>query len=178
MLIDAINTLWSSIRGAQYAVFEADTSKVVFVFDTIEELEFRADSSITSYPIESGVLKTDYLYRNPNIIEIVGRTSKKSLLAQGFNFLTDKESSIQKINENLTTYTQGIYNLNIQTKIALRKGFTLQKFTIPENLDTYGMLTVQMTFQEIMGMETTGTALKDEFNADTISAGIVQLLRL
>lgn len=178
MLMDAINTLWSSIRGEQYAVFEADTSKIVFAFDTIEELEFRGDSAITNYPIESGVLKTDYLYKNPSIIEMVGRISKKSLLAQGFNFLADKESSIQKINENLLAYTQGIYNLNIQTKIALRKGFTLQKFTIPENLDTYGMLTVDMTFQEILGRQTTGTALKDEFNADKISAGIVQLLRL
>ena len=37
MLMDAINTLWSSIRGEQYAVFEADTSKIVFAFDTIEE---------------------------------------------------------------------------------------------------------------------------------------------
>ena len=158
--------------------------KVVFTFDTITEAEVRGSSNVVGYPIEKGYTVTDYKYQNPSTIHIVGVMERSSIVGNLARRATNKVLSklgykeyadpISKLVQDLEYYKSGLYPLNIQTKSGLYKKYTLTDYTIPENFDNYGLLEVEMTFQQIM---TTDDARPTSSNQDTIEGGLAKVTK-
>ncbi len=158
--------------------------EVVFSFDTITEAEVRGSSNVVGYPIEKGYSVTDYKYQNPTNIHIIGLLERSSMLgnlARGaLNMLSNKlgfgefADPITKMRTDLEYYKSGLYPLNIQTKSGLYENYTLVDFNLPENFDNYGLMEVEMAFQQIM---TTGEGKKNASNQDTVEGGLAKVTR-
>lgn len=157
---------------------------VVFSFDTITEAEVRGSANVVGYPIEKGYTVTDYKFQNPNTIHIVGvmernsivgnlarRATNKVLSALGYSEFADP---ISKLVQDLEYYKSGIYPLNIQTKSGLYKNYTLTDYTIPESFDNYGLLEVEMVFQQIL---TTSDVRAKQSDQDTIEGGLAKVTK-
>lgn len=158
--------------------------EVVFSFDTITEAEVRGSSNVVGYPIEKGYTVTDYKFQNPSTIHIIGVMERSSIVGNFARRATNKVLSklgykeyadpISKLVQDLEYYKSGLYPLNIQTKSGLYKKYTLTDYNIPENFDNYGLLEVEMTFQQIM---TTNDARPASSNQDTIEGGLAKVTK-
>lgn len=137
-----------------YAVYYE--GKILLEFDTIEELGYSRSVEITEYPFESEAGKTkitEYLYNNPDIIKMKGIKTEDSLLSSLITSALDIDSAIDVIKQQLDILISGIYKLQIMTKNGLRKYFTLMRYNMPENLNNYGLLEVEMTFKQVLTSE-------------------------
>ena len=161
MIIDGQDT--SKITYATcYLITDASTNEIVLKFDTIEDCNYKGSSSVTSYPTEYGIEVTDYKYKNSDSITAKGLIARRS----------NNDSDVDLIINQLNTYISGMYALNIQMKSGLRENYTLEGYDIPENLDNYSVLEVDMKFKEIPKfLQQQNRAASDN---DTVNTGIVQ----
>lgn len=178
MIVSFLNSAYDWLLGSTYAIYETNDAekKVIFEFDTIEEVLFRATSNVTSYPIERGYMATDYKYLNPCTVQIKAVISRNSSVGKKVFSLLKKSDVVEKLKTTLEYYRSGIYALNIKTKTGIRENYTLQDYEIPENYDNFGVIEVLMTFTQIMDTQRESLTLDPDKN--TLAAGIVRLLGL
>lgn len=148
--------------ATSYLITDAKTNEILLRFDTIEDCNFKGSSTVTSYPTEYGISVTDYKYKNSDSI------TAKGLIARRQN----NDSDVDLIRNQLSLYQSGMYAMNIQMKSGLRENYTLESFDIPENIDNYSVLEVDMNFKEIPKfLQQQNRAASDN---DTVETGIVQ----
>lgn len=162
MIIDGQDTT-KITYATSYIITDAKTQEMILRFDTIEESNFNASSSTTSYPTEWGTMAMDYKYDNPDAFEAVGLIARR----------TENESDIDDIMKQLEFYKSGMYALNIQTKSGLKENYTLEGYEIVENIDNYSVLEVNMKFKEIPKFLKVNN--RKSSDNDTVSAGVVQV---
>ncbi|MCH5202388.1 MAG: hypothetical protein J1F17_04190 [Oscillospiraceae bacterium] len=178
MILGFLNKAWD-LLGGTYSIYETDKSgktKIIMRFNTIEEAFFRSTSQVTSYPTETGVMVTDYKYDDPDVLTVKGILKRSTLVGALVNSLLGGVDSIPQLMTTLNYYKSGMYSLNIQTKAALREGYTLQDYEIPEDYDNYGLLEVSMTFKQILNVGKKN--LTKPSDSDTIPAGFARLVGL
>ena len=181
MILGFLKSTWEKIYGDSiYAITEhrvgtkETTVKTVLQCDTIVETNYKASSNVTSYPLETGVHKTDYKYDNPDVITIRGVIASNSYIGRVLRLKFNYEEAKIKIINELDYYKSGLYPLDIKTKSNVWQNFTLESFSIPESLDNYSTLEIEMTFKQIMmagDKKPTSPA-----NSSTIPAGLSRLL--
>lgn len=178
MILGFLNKAWD-LLGGTYSIYEKDKTgkvKIVMRFNTIEEVFFRSTSQVTSYPTESGIMATDYKYDDPDVLTVKGTLKRATIVGGLVNSLLGGVDSVSQLMTTLEYYKSGMYALNVQTKTALREGYTLQDYEIPEDYDNYGLIEVSMTFKQIL---TVGKKnLVNPSDSDTIPAGIARLVGL
>lgn len=161
MIVNKNNTTIG--ESSSYVITDAETNTIILAFDMIEECSFKASTTVTTYPTERGIQVTDYKYDNPDTLKIkcyVRKSENNSIM-------------IEKLNTELEQYKSGIYAMNVQTKTALRTNYTLVSYTIPENVDNYGLFEVEMDLQQILNY--TEVSYRAAADKDTVSSGISQV---
>ena len=170
--------VWDKLTKSTYAIIGSyDEEKVWLEFDSIDECTTTGSSTVTKYPTEYGMQATDYKYKNPDTVTMVGVISEGGLL--GINSFSprmgswNKDNVLEIIRTNLNTLVNQMTLVDIQTRNAgLRKFMTLTNYTVNESYDTYGLLEVQMTFQEVVQFTKDGELVRDVADSDTENAGI------
>lgn len=162
------------VNSSMYVINDSASGKVVMSFDMIEECNYIASTNVTSYPTEAGIYVTDYKYNNPDVIETVGYINKNSYIGglKGGS-VENKAQTIEKMRTELKHYVSGIYKLDIQTKAGLRQSYTLAKYEIPENIDNYSQMQVNMTFQEVVTFDNANPKFSSDMS--TVDAGVSQV---
>lgn len=161
MIVNKNNTTIG--ESSSYVITDAETNAIILAFDMIEECSFKASATVTTYPTERGIQVTDYKYDSPDTLNIrcyIRKNENNSIM-------------LEKINTELEQYKSGIYAMNIQTKAALRTNYTLVSYTIPENVDNYGLFEVEMDLQQILNY--TEVSYRAAADKDTVSSGISQV---
>lgn len=138
MIIDGQDTT-KIIYSTSYIITDASSNEILLRFDTIEDCSYKASSNVTSYPTEMGIMATDYKYRNSDTFKARGLIARRN----------NNDSDVDLIKSQLDFYQGGMYAMNIQTKSGLRENYTLEGYEIPENIDNYSVLEVDMDFKEI-----------------------------
>ena len=155
-----------------YAIYRE--GKVFLEFDTIIESGYQRSVEITDYPFESknGQTRiTEYMYNNPDIITMKGIRGYESLVVGFILKKAGLESAIDLIKQQLNILISGIYKLQIMTRSGLRKYFTLQKYYIPENLDNFTCLEVEMQFKQVITKEDWDEQQKNIEDINTVNGG-------
>lgn len=145
-----------------YIITDHETNEVVLAFDMIEECEFKASTTVVTYPTERGVRATDYKYDNPDVIKLKCFVRKRE----------DNKQQRDKILTQLDYYKSGLYAVDVQTKAGLRSFYTVSSYTIPENLDNYSLLEVDLECQQIIDFSQEQP--RDSSDMDTVATGISQ----
>lgn len=178
-LTEFFSNIWDKLVNATYGIVGSGTDKVWLEFDTIDECTTTGSSTTTKYPTEYGLQVTDYKYKNPDTVTMVGVISEGGLL--GVNSLYsrmgswDKNTALETIRSNLKELVNKMTLVDIQTRNAgLRKSMTLTSYTINENYDTYGLLEVQMTFQEVIQFTQQGEIVRNVADSKTVNAGVAE----
>ena len=130
MIINANNSTIS--ESTVYIITDHESNDIILAFDMIEECEFKASTTVVTYPTERGVRATDYKYDNPDVIKLKCFVRKRE----------DNKQQRDKILTQLEHYKSGLYAVDVQTKAGLRPFYTISGYTIPENLDNYSLLEV------------------------------------
>lgn len=161
------------IYSSMYTISDSSTGDIVFTFDTIEEVSFKASSNVTSYPTETGIKVTDYKYDNPDQITVRGIINRNSYIGKNhIDSALAKVETIEKVRTELERYKKGIYKLDIQTKAGLRQGYTLDGFEIPESADNYSLFEVEMSFTQVVSFQSINP--KSNSDSDTVNIGTTQ----
>lgn len=161
MIIDGQDTT-KIIYATSYIITDANSNEILLRFDTIEDCSYKASSTVTSYPTEMGIMVNDYKYKNSDTFTARGLITRR----------VNNDSDIDLIKSQLELYQSGMYAMNIQTKSGLRENYTLESYEIPENLDNYSVLEVDMNFKEIPKfLRTQNRSASDN---DTVQVGIVR----
>ena len=160
MIISANNTTISN--STIYIITDHQSNEVILAFDMIEECEFKASTTVVTYPTERGVRATDYKYDNPDVIKLKCFVRKRE----------DNKQQRDKILTQLDYYKGGLYAIDVQTKAALRTNYTISGYTIPENLDNYSLLEVDLECQQIIDFSQEQP--RDSSDMDTVSTGMSQ----
>lgn len=155
-----------------------DTSKVWLEFDTIDECTTGGSATVTKYPTETGIQVTDYKYRNPDTVSMVGIISEGGLT--GFSSIYrrmgkwDRKSAIEAIRTNLDELVSKMTLLTIQTRNAGRRtNMTLTAYEINETYDTFGTMQVTMQFQQVPQFDNSGNTTRNASDMNTMDAGIM-----
>lgn len=183
----SVRSLTSTLRTLGGLLGEQSSGgERVLVLDSVEYVNFRSTSTVTSYPVETGINVTDYKYMQPDVIEMKGYIKRSSLtgslVQDGVSAIASKmfdvevRGGIDKLRDNLKYYKSNMSKLNISTKTQIYKNFTLEAFEIPENFDNYGLLEVTMTFKQIV--DPVGVKATLPSFASTLSAGITRVIGL
>lgn len=158
--------------------FIEQNNKKILDFDTFNEVDYTAQSNVATYPIESNIAITDYKYNTPNIVNCVATVSDKNIVALvGFAIL-DKQTKEDIIKDKLNDLIIKLERVNIHTKRGFYQNYTLTKFYIIEDIENYGHLKVEMTFQEAIFLaDVLGNLnnLKSASDSNTQNAGITKL---
>lgn len=181
MILGFLKSTWEKIYGDSiYAITEHRVGtketevKTVLQCDTIVETNYKASTTVTSYPLETGVHKTDYKYDNPDVIMMRGVIANNSYIGKILRLALNREEAKIKIINELNYYKSGLYPLDIKTKSNIWRNFTLESFSIPETVDNYSTLEIEMTFKQIiLAGDRKPTA---PVNSSTMSAGLSRLL--
>lgn len=179
MLLETFKNIENALLGSVYVITEDKDGKEnpVMVFDTVEETLFRASSTVVNYPTEAGISVTDYKYDSPSVLSVRGIIARNSNIGKNFISVTlGKQLSQEKMREQLEYYKSGLYALNIQTKSGKYKGYTLEGYEIPENLDNYSLFEVTLNFKQIVSVF--NEKPRQPSDKDTVRAGIVRVLGL
>ncbi|MCM1223656.1 MAG: hypothetical protein NC548_55325 [Lachnospiraceae bacterium] len=158
-------------------------NNLVLEFDTIEECTTAGRATTTQYPTEHGFSVTDYKYKNPDVITMRGILSEGGIL--GLTSVLprkdtwDRKSAIEQVRNKLDELCANMTLVDIQTRNAgLRKNLTLTSFEINEDYDTYGLFSVEMTFQEVLLFKSDGTFVARASDASTQQGGVVLTQKL
>lgn len=140
--------------GQTYSLVGVDPQKVLLEFDTIDECTTGGSATVTKYPTEKGTYVTDYKYKNPDTVRMVGiissggMTGYTSILSRLGTW--DRQTAIEMIREKLKDLTRDMTLLNIQTRNAGRRdNMTMTAYEINETYDNFGSMEVTMQFQEV-----------------------------
>lgn len=165
------------VHSSLYVINDSESGEVVLAFDSIDECNFTASANVTKYPTEYGINATDYKYLNPSVIEAIGVINRNSYIGKNASQSTlAKAQTIEKVRAELEHYISGIYKLDVQTKAALRKGYTLSKYEIPETIDNYSLFEVNMTFEQVVTFDNANPTFSAD--SDTVSAGVSQVTQV
>lgn len=174
MRLSSIGNPAKVVYSSLYVISDSDTGEIVMAFDSIDELRFKASSSVTSYPTELGINAVDYKYDNPDTLEVIGIISRASFVGNRYGQdVSAKAEAVEKTRTELEHYKSGIYKLDIQTKVGLRQGFTLSDYEIPENIDNYSQFEVTMKFVQVKSLSSYNPVSNSD--SDTVSLGEVQV---
>ena len=181
MTANIFSNLKSGINTPKKTYGILKDNQVYMEFDMIEECSYTRQIEITDYPLESSANSTntritEYAYDTPDIIEMVGYISYESLLYNQIatNIKEDYKSRVEETIQKLNLLTNGIYKLQIKTRSGTRQYFTLQKYSIPENLDNFTNLQVEMTFKQVITVADWNNQQRNSDNNNTINAGNTQ----
>lgn len=161
MIIDGQDTT-KIIYSTSYVITDASTDDILLRFDTIEDCSYKASSTVTSYPTEMGIMANDYKYKNADTFQARGLIARR----------TNNDSDVDLIKSQLELYQSGMYAMNIQTKSGLRENYTLESYEIPENIDNYSILEVDMNFKEIPKFLSRQN--RSPADNDTVQTGVVR----
>lgn len=164
--------------GEAYSVVGVKSGDIELEFDTIDECTTSGSATVTKYPTENGIQVTDYKYKNPDTITMVGIVSEGGLT--GFSSIYrimgkwDRKSAIEAIRTNLDTLVGNMTLLNIQTRNAGRRtNMTLTAYEINETYDTFGTMQVTMQFQKVPQFNKDGTVARNASDLNTTDTGIM-----
>lgn len=164
---DVINneSQWDKFKGVN----------ILLEFDTIEECTTTGRSTTTQYPTESGFKVTDYKYHNPDVISMRGILSEGGILGLPRLGTWDRKSAIETVRKRLDELCSNMTLVDIQTRNAgLRKNLTLTTYEINEDYDTYGLMAVDMTFQQVLLFNRSGQFTARASDQKTQQGGIAQ----
>jgi len=172
--------IWKNIKQVidqTYSIVGSDDGQLWLEFDTIDECTTTGRASVTQYPTEVGTIGVDYKYSQPDSVTMTGLISEGGFLARSSIFprmgTFDKKSAIEKIREKLKTLKSNITLVDIQTRNAgLRTNLTLINYEIEESYDTYGIMSVSMTFQEVLKFDTDGQTVAKVSDKKTENGGV------
>lgn len=164
--------------GDAYSVVGVKSGRIELEFDTIDECTTGGSATVTKYPTENGIQVTDYKYKNPDTVTMVGIVSEGGLT--GFTSIYrimgkwDRKSAIEAIRKNLDILVGNMTLLNIQTRNAGRRtNMTLTAYEINETYDTYGTMQVTMQFQQVPQFNKNGTVARNASDLNTTDTGIM-----
>lgn len=164
--------------GETYSIVGAKSGRIELEFDTIDECTTGGSATVTKYPTENGIQVTDYKYKNPDTVTMVGIVSEGGLT--GFSSIYrimgkwDRKSAIEAIRTNLDMLVSNMTLLNIQTRNAGRRtNMTLTAYEINETYDTYGTMQVTMQFQQVPQFNKDGTVARNAADLNTTDTGIM-----
>lgn len=177
MILKNILSNISNLINPTYSITSSDNNTVLLEFDTIESLSITASASATKFPLEDGFYGTDYKYRNPDTIKMLGIISSGGILGVNSVFkkmgTLDRAIAIAKIKDTLNSLLNNLSLVNISTRNSgLFKNQTLIGFTINETFDNFGCLEVQMQFQEVCIFESIYKTPANPAYSETIDSGI------
>lgn len=164
--------------GEAYSVVGVKSGRIELEFDTIDECTTSGSATMTKYPTENGIQVTDYKYKNPDTVTMVGIVSEGGLT--GFSSINrimgkwDRKSAIEAIRTNLDMLVSNMTLLNIQTRNAGRRtNMTLTAYEINETYDTFGTMQVTMQFQQVPQFNKYGTVARNASDLNTTDTGIM-----
>ena len=164
--------------GEAYSVVGVKSGRIELEFDTIDECTTSGSATVTKYPTENGIQVTDYKYKNPDTVTMVGIVSEGGLT--GFSSIYrimgkwDRKSAIEAIRTNLDMLVSNMTLLNIQTRNAGRRtNMTLTAYEINETYDTFGTMQVTMQFQQVPQFNKNGTVARNASDLNTTDTGIM-----
>lgn len=153
-------------NSSSYVITDSKSGEIILAFDTIEECEFKASTTVVTYPTERGIKATDYKYDNPDTLKLTCFVHKDD----------NNKQQKDKILTQLDYYKRGLYAVDIQTKAGLRTFYTISGYSIPENIDNYSLLEVGIECQQIISF--TQERPRSSSDMDTVSTGISQTQRV
>lgn len=164
--------------GETYSIVGANSGRIELEFDTIDECTTGGSATVTKYPTENGIQVTDYKYKNPDTVTMVGIVSEGGLT--GFSSIYrimgkwDRKSAIEAIRTNLDMLVSNMTLLKIQTRNAGRRtNMTLTAYEINETYDTFGTMQVTMQFQQVPQFNKDGTVARNASDLNTTDTGIM-----
>ena len=144
--------------------------KPMLTFDTIEESSFKASSTLTGYPTESGVTVTDYKFDNPDTVTLRGIASRASVLSAG--------DAVTQIKANLKFLKSGVYLCEVKTRNDTYKDLSLVDYEIFEDADNFGALVVDMTFEQVIRLDGNTSINANPADNDTLDGGLAFIKRI
>lgn len=164
--------------GEAYSVVGVKSGRIELEFDTIDECTTGGSATVTKYPTENGIQVTDYKYKNPDTVTMVGIVSEGGLTGVSSIYRImgkwDRKSAIEAIRTNLDMLVSNMTLLNIQTRNAGRRtNMTLTAYEINETYDTFGTMQVTMQFQQVPQFNKNGTVARDPADLNTTDTGIM-----
>ena len=176
-----INRLIKGLLGSTYAVVGTKDEKVWLEFQSIDECSMTGSATVTKYPTEYGIYKTDYKYNNPDTVSIVGivQRSGQSTVLPEYNSIVpimgtwDRATAVERIRDNLKTLKRNMILLTVKTRNGgLWENMTLTDYTIDETADNFGLFQVTMQLQEIPQFNKQGEITRNAADTSTKEAGI------
>lgn len=176
MLLSIFNNALSAL-GQSYSVVSTADAKIMLEFDTIDECTTGGSATVTKYPTEMGAYATDYKYKNPDTVSMVGIIAEGGLTGYSSMFRRmgewDRKSAIEAIRKNLDNMVSTMKLVNIQTRNAGRRDYmTLTAYEINETYDTYGTMQVTMQFQQVPQFTASGKVNRNASDTNTEQTGI------
>ncbi len=168
-----------TVQDRSYSIVGvADRSKVWLEFDTIDECTTGGSATVTKYPTENGIQVTDYKYKNPDTITMVGIIADSGITGLSTLYRVmgkwDRKSAVEAIRTNLDMLVSNMTLLTIQTRNAGRRtNMTLTAYEINETYDTFGTMQVTMQFQQVPQYNKDGTVARNASDMNTTDTGIM-----
>ena len=162
-----------------YLTGDVHTQQRVWLeFDTIDECTTGGSATVTKYPTENGILATDYKYKNPDTVTMVGIIADSGITGLSTLYRVmgkwDRKTAVEAIRTNLDTLVGNMTLLNIQTRNAGRRtNMTLTAYEINETYDTFGTMQVTMQFQQVPQFDGSGAVSRNASDTDTTDTGIM-----
>ena len=163
--------------GQTYSLVGTVSRDILLEFDTIDECATGGSATVTKYPTERGTYATDYKYKNPDTVRMVGIISSGGVT--GYTSVLrrlgtwDRQTAIETIRTNLKELTQNMTLLNIQTRNAGRRdNMTMTAYEINETYDNYGSMEITMQFQEVPQFNGAGKLVRNASDSPTQETGI------
>lgn len=163
--------------GQTYSLVGVEPQEILLEFDTIDECTTGGSATVTKYPTEKGTYVTDYKYKNPDTVRMVGiissggMTGYTSVLSRLGTW--DRQTAVEMIREKLKDLTRNMTLLNIQTRNAGRRdNMTLTSYEVNETYDNFGSMEVTMNFTEVQRFGASGAVVRNASDTATQESGI------
>lgn len=167
-----------TVQDRSYSIVGAKSGRIELEFDTIDECTTSGSATVTKYPTENGIQVTDYKYKNPDTVTMVGIIADSGItgLSTLYRIMGkwDRKSAVEAIRTNLDTLVGNMTLLSIQTRNAGRRtNMTLTAYEINETYDTFGTMQVTMQFQQVPQFNKDGTVARNASDLNTTDTGIM-----
>lgn len=167
-----------TVQDRSYSIVGVKSGRIELEFDTIDECTTSGSATVTKYPTENGIQVTDYKYKNPDTVTMVGIIADRGItgLSTLYRIMGkwDRKSAVEAIRTNLDTLVGNMALLSIQTRNAGRRtNMTLTAYEINETYDTFGTMQVTMQFQQVPQFDGTGAVARNASDTDTTDTGIM-----
>jgi len=130
-----------------YVSEENPKGEVVLAFDSIQEVNFKAQTNMTTYPTEENKERVDGKFNQPSTLTVRGIIQKGSAAGDAIGEAFGV-SLYEKTKSELERFIDVVCRLDIQTKNGFYKNYSLIGYEIPESLDNYSYFEVTMEFQQ------------------------------